>query len=200
MVGPISSSPACCNVTLITVLSTACGGIGLVYRLSDGRRVEQTKERVCGPGAATVYSLEACELHLSWLLHCVLVPPGPGPGNTHNWKLDSYVDWLCERNQALVSWSWFRVCQEGENRECPVNKCITLNGLHQTSMSTTVNCGVSPWNASVQLYHTFFGRWRRNFDTCFPLLYKVFLAKSALLTVLSRHRAVMILNWGCDHI
>ena len=48
MVGPISSSPACCNVTLITVLSTACGGIGLVYRLSDGRRVEQTKERVCG--------------------------------------------------------------------------------------------------------------------------------------------------------
>ena len=124
MVGPISSSPACCNVTLITVLSTACGGIGLVYRLSDGRRVGQTKERVCGSGAATVYSLEACELHLSWLLHCVLVPPGPGPGNTHNWKLDSYVDWLCERNQALVSWGWFRVWQEGENRECPVTECV----------------------------------------------------------------------------
>ena len=153
MVGPISSSPACCNVTLITVLSTACGGIGLVYRLSDGRRVGQTKERVCGSGAATVYSLEACELHLSWLLHCVLVPPGPGPGNTHNWKLDSYVDWLCERNQALVSWGWFRVWQEGENRECPVNKCITLNGLHQTSMSTSVNWSTWQFLHEMQVYN-----------------------------------------------
>ena len=190
MVGPISSSPACCNVTLITVLSTACGGIGLVYRLSDGRRVEQTKERVCGPGAATVYSLEACELHLSWLLHCVLVPPGPGPGNTHNWKLDSYVDWLCERNQALVSWGWFRVWQEGENRECPVNECVYSQWLasdFNVHLGKLEHLAVSPWNASVQLYHTFFGRWRRNFDTCFPLL-----AKSALLTAIQ--------TWSGDDI
>ena len=129
--------------------------------------------------------------------------PGPGPGNTHNWKLDSYVDWLCERNQALVSWGWFRVWQEGENRECPVNECVYSQWLasdFNVHLGKLEHLAVSPLNASVQLYHTFFGRWRRNFDTCFPLLYKVFLAKSALLTVLSRHRAVMILNWGCDHI
>ena len=116
--------------------------------------------------------------------------PGPGPGNTHNWKLDSYVDWLCERNQALVSRGLFRVCQEGENVQ--LMSVFTLNGLHQTSMSTTVNCGVSPWNASVQLYQTFFGRWRRNVETCLPLLYKVFLAKSALLTAIQ--------TWSGDDI
>ena len=128
--------------------------------------------------------------------------PGPGPGNTHNWKLDSYVDWLCERNQALVSWSWFRVCQEGENRECPVNKCITLNGLHQTSMSTSVNWSTWQFLHEMQVYnytiHSLGGGG--------GILIHVFLSciKCSWLKVhcwlLSRHRAVMILNWGCDHI
>ena len=121
--------------------------------------------------------------------------PGPGPGNTHNWKLDSYVDWLCERNQALVSWGWFRVCQEGENRECPVNECVYSQWLasdFNVHLGKLEHLAVSPLNASVQLYHTFFGLWRRNFETCLPLLYKVFLAKSALLTAIQ--------TWSGDDI